>query len=78
MAVTVTRTVQRRTDPCCICSAPVQIALATTNDPEAPEMVQIPAGAWSGIVRDEDHPGEVLLVVCCSDACVHALLREDA
>ena len=70
------RSLLPRTDACCVCGASVTSTSATTDDPEAPEMVRLPAGAWFGMV--EDRPGaETRLVVCCSDDCVNRLLTEE-
>ena len=36
-------------------------------------MIQVPPGAWMGLVDDD---GEVNAVFCCSDPCVQRLLLE--
>ena len=39
-------------------------------------MIQLPAGAWFGVVQDQPG-GEVRLVFSCSPGCLRRLLRED-
>ena len=74
--VTATRSVTVRRDACCVCGAGGDSASATTTDPEAPELIQLPADAWVGLVRDEPS-GEPRIIVCCSRKCLTDLLRED-
>jgi hypothetical protein len=57
-----------------MCGRPVQSTSSTTDDPEAPEMVKLPPGAWFGYVQDRPED-EIRVVVCCSDDCVNVLLR---
>ena len=73
--VTATRSITVRRDACCVCGASVHSVSATTTDPEAPEMVQLPADAWMGLVSDEPS-GEVRIIICCSKKCLNNLLLE--
>jgi hypothetical protein len=75
--MTIARTTRSRTDYCCICDTAVESTSTTTSDHEAPEMIQLPTGAWCGIVQDPERRDGPLLVVCCSDACATTLLREE-
>ena len=74
--VTAVRSFLLRADACCVCGAAVHSVSATTTDPEAPELLQLPADAWIGIVRDEPS-GETRVIFCCSKTCLTNLLRED-
>ena len=60
---------------CCMCGAEVHAVSATTSDPEAPEMLQLPADAWIGLVRDAPSD-ETRVILCCSRKCLTNLLRE--
>ena len=62
-----------RVRPCCMCGAGVSVASSTTPDPEAPEMIQLPPGAWVGFVQG-DHAPEMIVV--CSGACRLRLLPQ--
>lgn len=62
-----------RPRPCCMCGATVEVRSSTTPNPEAPEMVQLPEGAWIGFVRGDEYGPEMIVV--CSDACRLNLLR---
>ena len=70
------RSVLPRALECCVCGATIDAQSATTTDPEAPELLQLPPVAWSGVVRDEPS-GEVRIIACCSDRCLGRLLVED-
>lgn len=72
---TARRTFTMRVDTCCVCGTEVHSASATTTDPEAPEMINLPPYAWFGIVRDEPG-GEARLIVSCSENCLRNLLKE--
>lgn len=74
--MTATRSFLLRTEACCVCGAAVHLSSATTTDPEAPEMLQVPPSAWFGLVRDEPG-GETRVVFCCSERCLRDLLREE-
>lgn len=58
-----------------MCKSVIFSNSATTTDPDAPEMIELPPGATFGQVGE---PGDVpRLVFCCSRDCLLALLRED-
>lgn len=65
--------IDRRVRPCCICGKDVVLLSSTTRNPQAPEMLQPPAGAWIGFVRG-DHAPE--MVVVCSEPCRRNLLSQ--
>jgi hypothetical protein len=67
-------TVQSKTIGCCICQRPITCFSATTPHPESPEMIQLPLGAWVGVVTDEEAPAQFVFV--CSAECRSALLSE--
>jgi len=60
-----------RPRPCCICGAVVVLLSSTTRNPQAPEMLRVPEGAWIGFVQG-DHAPE--MVVVCSAKCRRNLL----
>ena len=60
-----------RVRPCCMCGADGTVSSSTTPDPEAPELIQLPPGAWAGFIQS-DHVAE--MVVICSDVCRLRLL----
>ena len=68
-----TRAVTTTRVPCTMCSAWFEVRSVTSPHEGAPEMVQVPAGAWMGLVDDD---GEINVVLCCSDPCVQQLLLE--
>jgi hypothetical protein len=74
--MTARRSFIARQDACCICGAAVHSTSATTTDPEAPEMLHLPADAWLGIVQDRP-AGETRIIFCCSKRCLTNLLREE-
>ena len=59
---------------CCICEAALACPMMTTPDPECPEMLQLPPGAWNGLFFDHDGNGHVLHV--CSTPCLDKLMAE--
>lgn len=73
---------------CKMCKSPVQLLSATTQHPEAPEMVRLlTPDAWLGLVSNDAPPdgtrdvsvnGEphVDLVIVCSKKCLDKLLAE--
>jgi hypothetical protein len=63
----------QRSMVCTMCEAAVVLESATTQHPEAPEMLQAPTGAWVGMVSGDTAPE---LVVVCSTLCLHRLLSE--
>ncbi len=63
--------IAHRPQHCCMCDREVLVATSTTRDPEAPEMIQLPVGAWIGFVQG-DHAPE--MVVVCSETCRRQLL----
>jgi len=72
--MTATRSFTGRSDSCCMCGQPVPSTSATTTDPEAPEMIQFPPNIWAGYIQEDD---VFRLIVCCSNACLRLLLREE-
>lgn len=57
--------------PCCMCKQIVTVEVATTLNPEAPEMLHPPAGAWVGMLAQKSGPE---WIACCSDGCLRNLL----
>jgi hypothetical protein len=68
LAPTVTRTV-----PCVMCRSDVKLGSANTPDPECPEMLQLPPGAWIGVVGS---PGGGTIVVTCRQHCLDKLMAQ--
>lgn len=56
---------------CCACETVITMEVATTLNPEAPEMLRPPTGAWVGMIGLDDGPQ---WVACCSDGCLRTLL----
>jgi hypothetical protein len=69
----VTRPVETKLVPCTMCSTEFEVRSVTSPHEEAPEMLQVPTGAWMGLVDDD---GEINVVFCCSEPCVQKLLLE--
>ena len=68
-----TARIEERSQPCLMCRIGVTVKSSTTDDPEAPELVQLPPGAWLGFVAGSRGGPELVLV--CSDKCRLALLH---
>lgn len=68
-----TRPVETKRVPCTMCGAEFDVRSVTSPHEESPEMIQVPPGAWMGLVDDD---GEVNAVFCCSDPCVQRLVLE--
>lgn len=65
--------VDERPMQCCMCDRKVMVWSSTTRHPEAPELIQLPKGAWLGWMQG-DHAPEMTVV--CSDECRLELLKE--
>lgn len=63
--------IDERPQKCVMCSREIVLRTATTPNPGAPEMLEMPIGAWIGFVQS-DHTPE--MIVCCSERCLRALL----
>jgi len=59
---------------CCICEADIACPIMTTPDPECPEMLQLPPGAWIGLWTNLDGTGSALHV--CGHACLDKLMAD--
>lgn len=70
-----TRAVATRLVPCAMCDTHFVARSVTSPHEEAPEMLQLPTGAWMGLVHNNE--GKVEAVFCCSEHCVQQLLLED-
>jgi hypothetical protein len=73
--VSARRSFTSRRDECCMCRALIFSTSATTTDPEAPEMIELPAGASFGQIAGPGEPPRLLFT--CSRECLLQLLREE-
>jgi hypothetical protein len=62
--------IDTRIQTCAICNVGITVSSWTTKDPECPEFLRPPEGAWIGFVRG-DHQPEMVLI--CSPACMNRL-----
>jgi hypothetical protein len=67
-AMAAPRASESRVELCCMCRSHISIAVVVPTDPQEPEMIQVPAQVWSGIV--ESQSGKMQLVMCCSAGCL--------
>jgi hypothetical protein len=58
--------------PCPMCGALITCEVATTLNPEAPEMLRPAPEAWIEMVQTYD--GATNWIACCSDRCLRTLL----